>query len=44
LLDNFFEPIHRTLKVELCLALRFTAHGENGGIKHSLAMRKGRVK
>src|SRR4029453_7466501 len=43
LLDNFFEPVHRSLKVRLCLALlRFTAHGENG-IKHSLAGRKGRL-
>jgi hypothetical protein len=42
LLDNFFEPIHRAFKVKLYLArLRFAAHGENGGIKHSLAMRKG---
>src|SRR5262245_62098370 len=34
LLDNFLEPIHRALKVELRLArLGFTTHGENGGIK-----------
>src|SRR6266496_865932 len=44
LLDDFFEPIHRALKVKLCLArLRFAAHGENGGIKHSLARRKARL-
>src|SRR6516162_10286124 len=42
LLDNFLEPIHRALKVQLRLArFRFTAHGENGRIKHSLAARKG---
>src|SRR5581483_118395 len=42
LLDNFFEPIHRALKIELGLArLGFAAHGENGRIKHSLARRKG---
>src|ERR1700757_1586953 len=42
LLDNFLEPIHRALKVQLRLArLRFTTHGENGGIKHSFATRKG---
>src|SRR5215471_2074348 len=41
LLDNFLEPVHRALKVQLCLArLWFTTHGENGGIKHSLARRK----
>ena len=41
LLDNFFEPVHRAFKVKLCLArLRFAAHGENGGIKHSLAQEK----
>src|SRR5215469_1955980 len=29
LLDNFFEPSHRTLKVKLCLTLlRFAAHGQ----------------
>src|SRR5919197_5554515 len=40
LLDNFLEPIHRALKVKLCLAwLRFAAHGENGGIKHRLDRR-----
>src|ERR1700757_1895719 len=44
LLDNFLEPIHRALKVQLRLArLRFTTHGENGGIKHSFATRKGRL-
>src|ERR1043166_4821705 len=44
LLDNFLEPVHRALKVELCLAwLRFTTHGENGGIKHTFAWRKGRL-
>src|SRR5215510_12555295 len=44
LLDNFLEPIHRALKVQFCLArFRFTTHGENGGIKHSLARRKGRL-
>src|SRR5438093_197215 len=44
LLDNFLEPIHRALKVQLRLArFRFTTHGENGGIKHSLARRKGRL-
>src|SRR5437762_2443900 len=37
LLDNFFEPIHRALKVKLCFALlRFAAHGKPG-IKHSTA-------
>src|SRR6266568_8426190 len=31
LLDNFFEPIHRALKVKLCFALlRFAAHGQTG--------------
>ena len=44
LLDNFLEPIHRALKVQLRLArLRFTTHGENGGIKHSFARKKGRL-
>src|SRR6476661_4577454 len=43
LLDNFLEPIHRALKVELSLArLRFTTHRENGGIKHTFARKKGR--
>src|SRR6478672_6783055 len=43
LLDNFLEPIHRALKVQLRLPrLRFTTHGENGGIKHSFARKKGR--
>src|SRR4029450_1119354 len=42
LLDNFLEPIHRALKVRFRLAgLRFTTHGENGGIKHTLARKKG---
>src|SRR6266566_6744429 len=42
LLDNFFEPIHRALKVRFSLArLRFTTHGENGRIKHIFARRKG---
>src|SRR5215468_1160898 len=42
LLDNFFETIHRALKVQLRLArLWFTTHGENGGIKHSFVRRKG---
>src|SRR6476659_10964585 len=42
LLDNFLEPIHRAFKVQFRLArLRFTTHGENGGIKHSLARKKG---
>src|SRR5438876_612419 len=45
LLDNFLEPIHRALKVRFCLArLRFTTHGENGGIKHTFARRKGRFR
>ena len=44
LLDNFLEPIHRALKVRFRLAwLRFTTHGENGGIKHTFARKKGRV-
>src|ERR1043166_8747787 len=44
LLDNLFEPIHRALKIKRCLArLRFAAHGENGGIKHSLARKKVRL-
>src|SRR6266508_4665739 len=44
LFDNFFEPIHRAFEVKLCLTrLRFAAHGENGGIKHSLAGKKGRL-
>src|SRR5205823_12178582 len=44
LLDNFLEPIHRALKVQLRLArFRFTTHGENGGIKHSFARKKGRL-
>src|SRR3954468_17407716 len=42
LLHNFFEPIHRALKVQLGLVrLVFTAHGENTEIKHSLVGRKG---
>src|SRR3982751_87473 len=41
LFDNFFEPVHRALKVQLRVArLRFTTHGENGRIKHRLARRK----
>src|SRR5262245_56179953 len=44
LLDNFLEPIHRVFKVQLRLArLRFTTHGENGGIKHSFVGKKGRL-
>src|SRR6266850_4089695 len=44
LLDNFLEPIHRALKVRFRLArLRFTTHGENGGIKHTFARKKGRL-
>src|SRR4030095_1771360 len=44
LLDNFLEPIYRALTVQLRLAwLRFTTHGEKGGIKHSFARRKGRL-
>src|SRR4029077_333025 len=44
LLDNFLEPIHRALKVQLGLArLWFITHGENGGIKHSFVRRKGGV-
>src|SRR5262249_1043465 len=42
LLDNLFEAIHRALKSQLCLAgLRFTTHGESGGIKHRFLRRKG---
>src|SRR5262249_7679564 len=42
LLDNFFEPIHRALKIQFGLArLRFTAHGEGGRIKHSFVRIKG---
>jgi hypothetical protein len=44
LIDNLFEPIHRTLKIKLCLArLRFATHGGNGRIKHSLAGKKARL-
>src|SRR5712675_144534 len=44
LLDNFLEPIHRALKVRFRLArLRFTTHGENRGIKHGFARKKGRL-
>jgi hypothetical protein len=44
LLDNFLEAIHRAFEVKLCLPRpRFTAHGENGRIKHSLATKKGRL-
>src|SRR5437867_1350494 len=38
LLDNFVEPIHRALHVRFRLArLRFTTHGDSGGIKHRFA-------